>query len=151
MHRVAYCLTSSARNTIDCGIARPSAFAALRLITISYFVGCSIGRSPGLAPFQILSTKTASRHGSMMSRAIGDQAASVDIQSEPVHGRDPAPGREIRDSPSVLVEEHAWDDEESAGGRVASRTIVPPTSIDAWRLGILCNEVQANPAVTVGA
>jgi hypothetical protein len=26
------------------------------LITISNFVGCSIGRSPGFAPFSILST-----------------------------------------------------------------------------------------------
>jgi hypothetical protein len=35
--------------------------AALRLITSSNFVGCSTGRSPGLVPFKILSTKTAAR------------------------------------------------------------------------------------------
>ena len=34
----------------------PSAWALLRLITRSNTVGCSIGRSAGLAPFRILST-----------------------------------------------------------------------------------------------
>jgi hypothetical protein len=33
---------------------RPSALAVLRLMTSSNFVGCSTGRSPGLAPFQNL-------------------------------------------------------------------------------------------------
>ena len=33
--------------------SRPNAFAILRLITGSNFVGCSIGNSPGLAPFNI--------------------------------------------------------------------------------------------------
>ena len=41
------------------GISSPSAFAVLRLITSWNFVGCSIGKSPGLAPFNILSTKIA--------------------------------------------------------------------------------------------
>src|SRR5262249_4042905 len=38
------------------GIVRPSAWAVLRLMTNSNFGGCSIGRSPGLAPRRILST-----------------------------------------------------------------------------------------------
>jgi hypothetical protein len=41
------------------GISSPSTFAVLRLITSSNFVGCSIGKSAGLAPFNILSTKIA--------------------------------------------------------------------------------------------
>ena len=41
---------------------RPSALAALRLITSSNLVGCSTGISPGLAPFRILSTYVAARH-----------------------------------------------------------------------------------------
>jgi ABC transporter substrate binding protein len=45
----AYSITWSARNSSVCGIVRPSAFAVLRLITSSNFVGCSIGRSAGLA------------------------------------------------------------------------------------------------------
>src|SRR5580765_2701311 len=57
----AYCTTSSTRDKIDWGIVRPSALAVLRLITSSNFVGCSTGRSTGLAPLRILSTKTAAR------------------------------------------------------------------------------------------
>src|SRR5437867_5645034 len=54
-------MTWSARPNTDGGIVRPSVFAVLRLITKSNFVGCSIGRSAGLAPFRILSTKVAAR------------------------------------------------------------------------------------------
>src|SRR5262245_39261781 len=51
-----YSMIWSARSSIDCGIVRPRAFAVLRLITNSNFLGCSRGRSPGLAPLRILST-----------------------------------------------------------------------------------------------
>ena len=53
---VAYWITSSARPSTDCGIVSPSALAVFRLITSSNFVGCSTGRSAGLAPLRILST-----------------------------------------------------------------------------------------------
>src|SRR5437016_960990 len=43
------------------GIVNPSALAVLRLTTSSNLVGCSTGRSAGLAPFKILSTKVAAR------------------------------------------------------------------------------------------
>src|SRR5215471_6761896 len=46
----------SARARNDGGIVRPRALAVLRLIISSNFVGCSTGRSAGLAPFRILST-----------------------------------------------------------------------------------------------
>src|SRR5438093_5417210 len=36
-----------------CGIVSPSALAVLRLTTTSNFVGCSTGRSAGLAPLRI--------------------------------------------------------------------------------------------------
>src|SRR2546426_12783810 len=49
-------MISSARIRSACGIVRPRALAVLRLITSSNFVGCSTGRSPGLAPLRILST-----------------------------------------------------------------------------------------------
>ena len=51
-----YWITWSARPTTDCGIVSPSALPVLRLITSSNFVGCSTGRSAGLAPLRILST-----------------------------------------------------------------------------------------------
>src|SRR5262245_13248927 len=45
-----------ARARTSGGIVRPICFAVFRLITNSNFVGCSTGRSAGLAPFRILST-----------------------------------------------------------------------------------------------
>src|SRR6185369_431440 len=49
-------ITLSARSRMDCGIATPISFAVFLLITSSNLVGCSTGRSPGLAPLKILST-----------------------------------------------------------------------------------------------
>src|SRR5262249_48243211 len=49
-HRCNHSITSSAVASSVWGIVRPSAFAVLRLITSSNLVGCSIGRSAGLAP-----------------------------------------------------------------------------------------------------
>src|SRR5207237_2395759 len=54
-------MTSSARVRIEGGTVRPSAFAVLRLTTSSNRVGCSTGRSAGLAPLRILSTYPAER------------------------------------------------------------------------------------------
>ena len=52
-HPPPHSMTSSARASSAGGIARPSAFAVLRLITNSNLVGCSTGRSAGLAPLRI--------------------------------------------------------------------------------------------------
>ncbi len=49
-------ITWSARPSTDRGIVMPRALAALRLMTSSNFVGCSMGRSAGFAAFKILST-----------------------------------------------------------------------------------------------
>src|SRR5262249_25844852 len=54
-----YSITSSARTRNVSGMANPIALAALRLITKSNFVGCSMGSSAGLAPLNILSTYIA--------------------------------------------------------------------------------------------
>ena len=51
-----YSITSSARESSDGGMVRPSAFAVLRLITSSNLVGCSTGRSAGFVPLRIRST-----------------------------------------------------------------------------------------------
>jgi hypothetical protein len=42
--------------SVPCGIVTPICLAVLRLITNSNFIGCSTGRSAGLAPLRILST-----------------------------------------------------------------------------------------------
>ena len=52
-------ITSSARSKNVSGIARPSALTVVRLMTSSNLVGCSTGRSAGLVPLRILSTKSA--------------------------------------------------------------------------------------------
>src|SRR5947209_3974261 len=49
-----YSMTSSARASSAGGIVMPSVFAVFRLMISSKRVGCSTGRSPGLAPFKIL-------------------------------------------------------------------------------------------------
>src|SRR5258707_7726371 len=49
-------ITSSASAMSLSGTASPSALAVLRLMISSNLVGCSTGRSPGLAPFSTLST-----------------------------------------------------------------------------------------------
>ena len=58
---INYLMTLSARASTFGGIVRPICFAALRLMMSSNFVGCSTGKSAGLVPFRILSTKTATR------------------------------------------------------------------------------------------
>src|SRR5215475_8724022 len=58
-HFTHYRITLSALASTFGGIVRPICLAVFRLITNSNFVGCSTGRSVGLAPFKILSTYTA--------------------------------------------------------------------------------------------
>src|SRR5262249_26370557 len=58
---VHFSMTWSARASTDCGIVRPSALAIFRLMSSSNVVGCSTGRSAGLAPLRILSTYVAAR------------------------------------------------------------------------------------------
>jgi transposase len=52
----AYSITSSARSRIDCGTARPSASAVLRLRIVTYLTGACTGRSAGFPPRRMRST-----------------------------------------------------------------------------------------------
>src|SRR5207253_641446 len=54
-------ITSSAATSNLSGTGRPSALAALRLITNSYLVGACTGRSPGFSPLRMRSTYPAAR------------------------------------------------------------------------------------------
>src|SRR5262245_37493244 len=54
-----------ARSNIEAGIATLSAFAARRFAPSSKSLGLPMGRSPGLAPFRILSTREALRRNSI--------------------------------------------------------------------------------------
>jgi hypothetical protein len=58
--RQSYSMTQSAIASRFGGISIASAFAVLRLITSWNLVGCSIGKSAGLAPFNILATRPRS-------------------------------------------------------------------------------------------
>src|SRR5262249_37872859 len=49
-HSTAYSITSSAVASSPGGTVKPSAFAVLRLITVSNFVGACTGRSAGFCP-----------------------------------------------------------------------------------------------------
>ena len=51
-----YSITLSALISSDCGILSPNALAVLLLMNNSNLVGCSIGRSAGLAPRRIFAT-----------------------------------------------------------------------------------------------
>ena len=55
-HSSAHSITSSAICWRWSGTSRPSALAVLRLITSSNLVGCSTGKSAGLAPLKTRST-----------------------------------------------------------------------------------------------
>src|SRR5262249_8826272 len=73
-------ITLSARASTLGGIVRPICFAAFRLMTNSNFVGCSTGRSAGLAPFKILSTYVAARRsksGKLTPYDISPPASTV--------------------------------------------------------------------------
>ena len=54
--RLAHSITASARSSMLGGTVKSSDLAVLRLVSNKNFVGCSIGRPAGLAPFRILST-----------------------------------------------------------------------------------------------
>src|SRR5262245_41704661 len=54
-------ITSSARNRRAVGSSMPIVLAVFRFMANSYFVGCSIGRSAGFAPFNILAVYVANR------------------------------------------------------------------------------------------
>jgi hypothetical protein len=45
-------ITSSARTSSDGGTSKPRAFAVLRFMTSSYFVGACTGRSAGFLPLE---------------------------------------------------------------------------------------------------
>src|SRR5271163_3240800 len=53
----SHSITPSASASNVGGISTPIALAVFRLTIVMNFVACSIGRSPGLAPLRILSTK----------------------------------------------------------------------------------------------
>ena len=92
-------MTLSARASTFGGIVRPICLAAFRLMISSNFVGCSTGRSAGLAPLRILSTYVAARRNKSVNvRAVGHEPAGFHIFRLWVDRREPALYREVRQS-----------------------------------------------------
>ena len=95
-------ITFSARIITTGGIVRPSALAVFRLITSSNLVGCSTGRSAGLAPFRILSTINGGAPvGFDPVGSVGHQATAVDKISPRVYRRQPIFDRKVGDLFSI--------------------------------------------------
>src|SRR5947209_15697200 len=97
-----YSITSSARASSIGGTSRPSALAALRLITSSNLVGCSTANSPGFAPLRILSTYIASRWNTTLRLGSYVMVPPDLAKSDhPRNNRDTLRHRKFDDSPSM--------------------------------------------------
>src|SRR5262245_14397202 len=93
-------ITSSAWTSTAGGIVSPSALAVVRLTTSSNFVGCWIGRSPGFAPFRILSTRSADRR--QTSAMLGPWLASPPAAANPLSA-DNTGSRYLRDRSAMAL------------------------------------------------
>jgi hypothetical protein len=71
-HLRSYSMTSSALDSSDDGTVIPSAWAVLRLMTRSYFVGCSTGISAGDAPLRMRSTYWVWRRASPTRSGVNE-------------------------------------------------------------------------------
>src|SRR5713101_3580648 len=100
-------------------MVRPRAFAVLRLITSSNLMGCSTGRSAGVAPFRILSTYVRGRAAPVRGDdwPIAYEAAGLHRHPCGVHGRQAARGRELYEPCAVHREHGVPQDEERARAR----------------------------------
>src|SRR5215467_4464238 len=102
-------------------MVRPRAWAVLRLITSSNFLGCSTGRSPGLAPLRTLSTYCESLEVDGHDGPVRGETSRLDVVSPPVHRRQMLGNREVGDSGSLAeIERIILDD-----GRGDSRGVIP--------------------------
>ena len=101
-------MTWSARCSSDGGIVRPRALAVLRLMTSSNFVGCSTGRSAGLGALQDLVHEDGRAPPDVDDvRRHRTSAPRPRHTPELIHGRKPAPGSQLRDSPGLREEERS--------------------------------------------
>ena len=106
----------------DGGIASPSAFAALRLITSSNFDGCSTGSSAGLGALQDLVDEDRRAPPDLEDvRAIADESTGLDVFGQVVHDRESAPRGQLCDLPGAAEEQARGDQEQAACARVGRR------------------------------
>ena len=121
LHRI----TVFARASTLGGMVNPICFAAFRLMTNSNFVGCSTGRSAGLAPLRILSTYVAARrYKSIIAHAVARNPPGLCIFGKGVYRQETAFYREVRNLFSVRIEDGAIQHKDCTS-----------TPLD-WRLGM---------------
>src|SRR5437868_2302709 len=82
-------MTSSARARTPGGMVMPIALAVRTFRTNSNRVGCSTGRSAGLAPFRILSIYSAERRIIRVIRRVADQTTGGDVLLTSKHAGKP--------------------------------------------------------------
>src|SRR5438046_10521849 len=99
-------------------MVRPRSLAVFRLITSSNLLGCSMGRSPGLAPLEnLVHVGRGAPKQIRLVRSIGDKAPGIDKLPRCVHCRQPVLGRQVHEA-SMLSEEHgAWQHSQSTRAR----------------------------------
>ena len=106
-------ITLSARASTFGGIVRPICLAAFRLMMNSNFVGCSTGRSAGLAPLRILSTYVAARRNkSSDAHAVAHKPAVFHKFWPGVYRREPALYREFCNLCSLRIDDGARQHED---------------------------------------
>jgi len=81
-------ITSSASASSLSGTFKPSALAALRLMTSSYLVGACTGMSAGFSPLRMRSTYVAARRKLSARSAVGQQAANFGEKAEWIDSRE---------------------------------------------------------------
>ena len=100
----SHLITLSARASTFGGIVKPICLAAFRLMMNSNFVGCSTGRSAGLAPLRILSTYVAARRSkSALAHAVAHKAHRFYKSSTAIYHREPALYREFYNLPCLAT------------------------------------------------
>jgi hypothetical protein len=124
-------ITSSARTSIDGGMVRPNVLAVLRSMTSSNCLGCSLGRSEGLAPLRMRSTKIAtSRSANTGPYLINPRARAISPHSYIAATRRP--------TAASIIRWRSWHKRGEAGIRTASacsllwpqrRTRGPPSQV----------------------
>src|SRR5262245_19356566 len=108
----------SARWRKACGIVSPSALTVFKLMTNSNLVGCSTGKSPGLAPFKIFATCPAARR---ITSAVRHEGTPQDLRVGPHEHREPPLCRESGDLTSVRHEKRARHQDNAAGPLASHR------------------------------
>jgi hypothetical protein len=99
-------------------MVRPRAFAVLRLMISSNLVGCSTGRSAGLAALQdLVDIGRRAAPDIVVVRTVRHQAADLDKSPQLVHGREPVLRSQIHDPLGVYEEGHRSKHEQSARAR----------------------------------